>query len=253
MSAHSISGTVPGFANPVDDAQAVFRAVLQAFSRPGMFVCLPTLPHPLPEGDMPQGMVALALTLCDNDTPLWLDATADTPQTRHHLRFHCATPFTANPGQAVFAFISQPGAMPRLSAFHPGRADFPDRSTTLVIRMDRSAKDADGLCPSRTWGSTGGQSPPAFNGTGPGLLEVTGPGVKGYEHGAWEPFRLGGLPPWFWTDWSDNHAAYPLGVDVLFVDGGIADSGKPFAAVLALPRTAKVRKVVNGKESCACM
>ena len=230
MTAHSISGIVPGFANPVDDAQAVFRAVLQAFSRPGMVVCLPTLPHPLPEGDMPQGMVALALTLCDNDTPLWLDAAADTPQMRHHLRFHCATPFTANPAKAVFAFISQPKAMPRLAAFHPGRADFPDRSTTLVIRVDRSAEA-----------------------TGPGLLEVTGPGVKGNEHGAWEPFRLGGLPSWFWTDWSDNHAAYPLGVDVLFVGAGIADSGKPYAAVLALPRTAKVRKVVNGKESCACM
>ncbi len=231
-----MSGTVPGFANSVDDAQAVFRAVLQALSRPGMFVCLPILPHPVENDYMPQGMLALALTLCDNDTPLWLDAAADTPQTRRHLRFHCAAPFTANPAEAAFAFISRPKDMPRLSAFHPGRADFPDRSTTLVIRVDRSAEA-----------------------TGPGLLEVTGPGVKGNERGLRQPFRIGGLPSWFWTDWNENHAAYPLGVDVIFVDAGISDSGKPFAAVLGLPRTACVRPcpplswAVNGRERAACM
>jgi alpha-D-ribose 1-methylphosphonate 5-triphosphate synthase subunit PhnH len=164
-------------------------------------------------------MVALALALCDNNTPLWLDAGADAPQTRHHLRFHCGASFTENPPEAAFAFIARPERMPRLSTFHLGRADFPDRSTTVVIRVDRSAEA-----------------------TGPGVMEVTGPGVKGNDHGMWEPFLLGGLPSWLWTDWADNHASYPLDVDVLFVDTGISDSGKPFAAVLGLPRTARVRE-----------
>lgn len=232
----SMSGTVPGFANPVDDAQTVFRIVLQAFSRPGSFVCLPTLPHPLANGEMSQGMLAMALALCDNNTPLWLDTAADTHETRHHLRFHCAAPVTKNPAEAAFAFISRPETMPRLAAFNPGRADFPDRSATLVIRVDRSVEA-----------------------TGPGIVNVTGPGVKGNEQGGWESFRVGGLPSWFWTDWEENRAAYPLGVDVLFVDASIAASGRPYAAVLGLPRTSRVRACpcpswnANVKELSACM
>ncbi len=229
MSTLSIA-TAPGFARPVDDAQAVFRAVLQALSRPGMFVCLPALPPSLARDEMTQGMLALALALCDQDSPLWLDSAADSPQTRHHLRFHCASPFAAAPEQAAFAFISRPESMPRLSAFHAGRADFPDRSATLVIRVDCSAEAPESE-----------------------VMEVTGPGVKGNERGIWQAFRLGGLPAWFWTDWRDNQALYPLGVDVIFVESANSGQGAPSVRILGLPRTARVRKAVNAKEGSLCM
>lgn len=225
--------TLPGFANPVDDAQLVFRAVLAAFSRPGLHVPLSVLPPPLSVGTLSQGMLALALTLCDKDTPLWLDAAADTPEARHHLRFHCAAPFAAHPAEASFAFISRPENMPRLQDFHPGWANYPDRSTTLAISADLSSTQAH-------------------------TLELTGPGVKGNERGVWLSVCISGLPAWFWQDWEANHAAYPLGVDVLFVDAGSV--GVSPVRLLGLPRSARVRPAQNkpadfllSQEHAVCM
>ena len=206
--------TLPGFANPVDDSQAVFRAILTALSRPGLPVSLTLPSFPVPAGELSPGMLALALALCDQDTPLWLDAAADTPETRHHLRFHCAAPFMAHPAKASFAFISRPETMPRLQEFNPGRADYPDRSATLVISADLS-------------------SPQAY------ALEFTGPGVKDNALGVWQSFHISGLPLWFWDDWEANRAAYPLGVDVIIVDKESAVT--PVIRLLGLPRTARVR------------
>ena len=212
--------TLPGFADPVDDAQAVFRAALAALAHPGLPVSLELPPFPLPAAGFSSGMTALALALCDQDTPLWLDEAADTPEVRHHLRFHCASPLVSQPQSAFFAFISRPEAMPRLREFNQGRPEYPDRSATLVLGVDLSL--SQGLA-----------------------LEVTGPGVKGNDQGLWRGLRLSGLPAWFWDDWEENHAAYPLGVDVVFVGG-------PGIRLLGLPRTARVRRIAN-EEGRACM
>jgi len=209
--------TLSGFASPVDDAQTVFRAVLDALAHPGRPVSLELPPFPLPAVGFSSGMLALALALCDQDTPLWLDEAADTPEVRHHLRFHCASPLVAQPKMASFAFISRPETMPRLREFNPGRPEYPDRSTTLVLSADLS------LCQDLA-------------------LELTGPGVKGNDQGFWHRLSLSGLPAWFWDDWEENHAAYPLGVDVVFVDG-------PGIRLMGLPRTARVRWAANGESS----
>ena len=212
--------TLPGFANPVDDAQAVFRAVLDAFAHPGLPVTLELPLFPLPAGGLSPGMLALALSLCDQDTPLWLDESADTPETRHHLRFHCASPLVTQPNAASFAFIARPKTMPRLREFNRGRQEYPDRSSTLVLGADLSFSQ------------------------GP-TLELTGPGVKGNDQGLWRGLRLSGLPAWFWDDWEENHIAHPLGVDVVFV-------GSPGIRLLGLPRTTRVRLATN-EEDRACM
>ena len=227
--------TLPGFFNPVDDSQIVFRALLTAFSRPGLTVSLTLPPFPVPTGEFSSGMLALALALCDQDTPIWLDTVADTPEVRHHLRFHCAAPVIAGPAQGSFAFISRPEAMPRLKAFNPGREDYPDRSTTLVINVDLSSPQG---C----------------------ALELTGPGVKGNDCGVWQSFRIFGLPLWFWDDWEANHATYPLGVDVIFVDKGPKSACNSVIRLLGLPRTARVRLATHeqndffsAKEHRTCM
>ena len=77
---------LPGFDNPVDDAQAVFRATLEAFAHPGRLESLP-VSSGQPEG-LSRALTALLLTLADPDTPVWLPA--DVPAAaRAFLRFHC--------------------------------------------------------------------------------------------------------------------------------------------------------------------
>jgi alpha-D-ribose 1-methylphosphonate 5-triphosphate synthase subunit PhnH len=207
---------LPGFTNPVDDAQAVFRALLGALSRPGISASLAGRSLPPPVSGLTQGMLAVALGLCDQDTPLWLDSASDTPETRRHLRFHCASPFAVCPLEAAFAFISEPAAMPRLREFNPGRPDFPDRSATLVISAGLSHREAQ-------------------------TVEASGPGIKGNDRGAWQRLSVSGLPGWFWEDWEENRVAHPLGVDVIFVDDGARDSEDGAVRLLGLPRTVRVR------------
>ena len=80
-----------GFAEPVLDAQRVFRAVMEALARPGTvqaLACALTPPAPLtPE------LAAVALTLVDHETPLWLDGgLRAAPGVAEYRRFHAGAP-----------------------------------------------------------------------------------------------------------------------------------------------------------------
>ncbi len=61
-----------GFADPVFNGQAVFRAVMDAMARPGSIHHLPELAQP--PSPLSASAAAVALTLCDQDTPVFLDA-----------------------------------------------------------------------------------------------------------------------------------------------------------------------------------
>jgi len=76
---------LPGFADPVSDAQSTFRAVLDAMARPGQVHHVGgglTAPAPLD-----RATAAVLLTLVDNETPLWVDSAA--ADAREWLAFHC--------------------------------------------------------------------------------------------------------------------------------------------------------------------
>jgi len=174
---------LPGLAEPVDDAQRIFRAVLAALSRPGVpqaLVELPQAPMPL---SFASGAVLLALA--DYETPVWLQSPL--PEACAWLRFHCGAPLVDAPAEAVFAVIDQPRAMPPLAAFAQGLAEYPDRSATLIVQCA---------------------------GFGDQGLRLTGPGIA-------NECRVGidGLAPDFWRAWRSQQAHAPLGVDLLFVNG----------------------------------
>ena len=63
---------VAGFADPVREAQAVFRAVMMAMSRPGTLRAI--TPPPPPPAPLDAGLAAIAMALCDFETRVWLDA-----------------------------------------------------------------------------------------------------------------------------------------------------------------------------------
>ncbi len=60
-----------GFADKVLSAQATFRSVMDAMARPGT-VQRVTATSGVPAAMM-RGTAAIALTLLDHDTPVWLD------------------------------------------------------------------------------------------------------------------------------------------------------------------------------------
>ncbi len=219
-----MSSLAPAFANPVLDSQKYFRLVLNVMSSPALPVLLPNLP-PAPDANSPfsSAMATLALTLCDGQTPIWLQPEADTETVRQYLRFHCGVVFASKPEQAAFAFITNPQTMPPLSAFAQGTALYPEQSTTLVVAVNFSA----------------GQS-----------FEAKGPGIGG-EKGNTRPFNCTGMPEQFWAEWEANQRVFPLGVDLLFIDESTHGNG---AKLMGLPRTTAVRPVLqNGKENLTCM
>jgi alpha-D-ribose 1-methylphosphonate 5-triphosphate synthase subunit PhnH len=175
----------PGFADPVRDAQACFRAVLNALAHPGRIVPMPiALPSPLPLG---LAAASVALSLCDNDTPVWLDAAS--AGTANYLTFHCGAPLVTVSAQASFAFIADAEAMPPLDGFALGTDEYPERSTTLVIEVA-------GLYDDR------------------GVV-LRGPGILGEA-------RLGvtGLPARVWAERAALAELFPRGIDILFTCGG---------------------------------
>jgi len=173
----------PGLADPVFDAQRLFRVVLEALSRPATL-------HPLPLEVAPPRPLnpwvgAVALALCDLDTPVWLDPTLDDPAVRAWLRFHTGCPLVTDPGAAAFAFVGDTARLDDLAVFGIGTEEYPDRSTTVVAQVAALGRGAEGP-------------------------RLTGPGIPDPIHLAAE-----GLPPGFWTAWKDNAALYPQGIDLL--------------------------------------
>jgi alpha-D-ribose 1-methylphosphonate 5-triphosphate synthase subunit PhnH len=173
-----------GFKDSVHDAQGVFRTIMQAFAYPAM--ARPFDPRLKPPGRLSAEAAAVLLTLADYDTPVWLDeGLSGCLATRGFLRFHCSCALTDEPSEAAFAIVSDGAQMPPLSVFAQGIAEYPDRSTTVILQaQDLSRRD---------W---------AFH--GPGLKESAA-------------FGFSPAPTDFLPQWKRNKSNFPLGVDLILV------------------------------------
>jgi alpha-D-ribose 1-methylphosphonate 5-triphosphate synthase subunit PhnH len=184
------------FPAPVLASQAVFRAVMDAFARPGEIKPLPgasAAPAPLSAT-----VAALASALLDYETPLWLDPVlARAPRVVEWIRFQTGAPMTVDPRQAAFAIVADPAQAPPFDLFALGTAEYPDRSTTFMLQVQRFGR---GEC-----------------------LSLSGPGIAERTTLAAEP-----LPLDFRDRLSANRALFPRGVDVILVSP---------EAVAALPRS----------------
>lgn len=191
-----------GFSAPVFDAQATFRALMEAMARPGTMqggLAATTPPAPLtPEA------AAVALTLCDHDTPVWLDpALAGQPDVGAWLTFHTGAPRTATPSEAHFALVAEPAELVALENFAQGSQTYPDRSATLVLQVATL--------------TDGGRA-----------LELEGPGIETAARIAPAP-----LPRHFVEQWAQNNARFPRGIDLVLVAPG---------DVAALARTTRIHR-----------
>lgn len=174
---------LPGFDDYSSRSNDVFRACLSALSRPAMPFELPNVLE-APEPLKPQA-AAVFITLADFETTFWLDEKlATAPAVAHFLRFHSGAKQVDTPADADFAIISTANAMPLLSSFKTGTAEFPDRSTTLIVQIE--SVEAQG------W-------------------TFAGPGIKDTIQ-----FRAAPLPSDFARQLLANRAAFPCGVDLIF-------------------------------------
>jgi alpha-D-ribose 1-methylphosphonate 5-triphosphate synthase subunit PhnH len=187
------------FRDPVLAAQATFRAVLDATARPGTLAPLNQLldaPPPLCAG-----AAAIALTLCDHDTPVWLDdVLRGSPPVLAWLRFHTAARIIDDPASAAFAFVGAPRTLLRFDRFSLGTTEYPDRSTTIVLQVDSLRE-------------------------GPSLV-LAGPGIRDRQR-----IQAAPLPPDIAARLATNRALFPRGVDLLLATR---------TEIMALPRSVRV-------------
>jgi alpha-D-ribose 1-methylphosphonate 5-triphosphate synthase subunit PhnH len=207
MASHSKAlaavGAAPtiGFAAPVHDAQAVFRAVLDCLARPGTVQPVPALPAGAP---FQATAAAVLLTLADHETTVWLDAPlAAQPEVAAYVRFTTGAKIVDDPAAATFAVVSAPVAMPPLAAFAQGSPEYPDRSTTLIVIVDRidAAPTSEALA-------------------------LSGPGIRGRAHLAFAP-----RPADLADQLVANRDQFPRGVDLIVCGPGI---------VAGLPRSTRI-------------
>jgi alpha-D-ribose 1-methylphosphonate 5-triphosphate synthase subunit PhnH len=188
-----------GFVDKVLSAQSTFRSVMDAMARPGSVQRIAaTAGTP---AAMMRGSAAIALTLFDHDTPIWLDrAMSATTDVSKWLKFHTSAPVVADSSVASFALIGSPENLPPLDRFAFGSNEYPDRSTTLILQVESLSQGA--------------------------LFELRGPGIDGTA-----TLRAQIRPQDLFERLAVNSVLFPRGIDVVLVHDD---------AVVAIPRTTRL-------------
>jgi alpha-D-ribose 1-methylphosphonate 5-triphosphate synthase subunit PhnH len=167
------------------EAQATFRALMDALARPGEIRPIPAVTAPSP---LLPTTAAILRSLADYETPIWLDARmANENLAVDWIRFHTGAPLTREAGEAHFAVIADAGDMPSFTNFAQGSAEYPDRSTTIIVQMDSFAGET---------------------------FTLAGPGIKTERI-----VTVGALPHDFPERWAANRALFPRGIDLVLVAG----------------------------------
>lgn len=190
-----------GVAGAVIAAQSTFRKVMDVTAQPGLIRTIASVAG-VPSALSPAA-AAIALTLFDHDTPIWLDAPlAASVEVASWLRFQTGCPIVGDGERSAFAIASDVANLQPFENFALGTPDYPDRSTTLILQL-----------PTLTGGAE---------------LSLSGPGIRGTTR-----LSAGGLPQDFVERHAANRALFPRGVDLLLVAGN---------DIAALPRTTIVAR-----------
>ena len=195
----SVAELPAGFADKVLSAQSTFRSVMDAMARPGSVQRIASVAGA--PGAMMRGTAAIALTLFDHDTPIWLDSLLSaTPDVAKWLKFHTSAPVVTDSSIASFALVGDPENLPGLDRFAFGSNEYPDRSTTLILQVE-SLTD------------------------GP-MVELQGPGIDGAA-----TLRASIQPRDLFERLAVNATLFPRGIDVVLVHDD---------SIVAIPRTTRL-------------
>lgn len=180
--------------NPVFQDQAAFRAVMDAFAAPGALKTLSDLAAPAP---LAPATGAIVRSLADFETPIWLDPVLSVPAVTEWIRFQTGAPIVTEKQAARLALIGDAANCPDFADFSTGTADYPDRSTTVLLQV-KSLLTGD-------------------------AMTLRGPGIEDTRC-----LRADPLPSGFLRIWADNREGFPCGIDLLLIAG---------SDIAALPRS----------------
>jgi alpha-D-ribose 1-methylphosphonate 5-triphosphate synthase subunit PhnH len=188
-----------GFADKVLSSQTTFRSVMDAMARPGSVQ--PIVATAGTPAAMMRGTAAIALTLFDHDTPIWLDPVmSETSDVAKWLKFHTSAPVIQDPSICSFALIGDPSALSDLDRFSFGSNEYPDRSSTLILQVESLTR-------------------------GP-AVELRGPGIEGVA-----TLQAALAPSDLFERLAINAGLFPRGIDVVLVHDD---------AIVAIPRTTRL-------------
>jgi alpha-D-ribose 1-methylphosphonate 5-triphosphate synthase subunit PhnH len=188
-----------GFVDKVLSAQSTFRSVMDAMARPGSMQRIGAVAGT--PAAMMRGTAAIALTLFDHDTPIWLDGgMSGASDVAKWLKFHTSAPVIADSSICSFALVGDPKNLPTLDRFAFGSNEYPDRSTTLILQVESLAHG------------------PRF--------ELQGPGIDGTA-----VLQATIQPKDLFERLAINAALFPRGIDVVLVHDD---------AIVAIPRTTRI-------------
>ncbi len=189
MTAAELLAHMPrGFADATHDAQAVFRSVLEALSRPGRLQTLEASDGLQAPAPLSRGLTALLLTLLDTETSLHLSGPLASDAAWMYCRFHTGVQRAVETAQADF--VATQAAHAQLDGLRLGDDDAPQQGATLIV-------DTGSLALERGVG-----------------LKLSGPGIEHVQR-----MGLCGLPLAFWQQRIAMQALFPRGVDLLLVCG----------------------------------
>jgi alpha-D-ribose 1-methylphosphonate 5-triphosphate synthase subunit PhnH len=188
-----------GFVDKVLSAQSTFRSVMDAMARPGSVQRIASAAGT--PSAMMRGTAAMALTLFDHDTPVWLDAAMSaTSDVAKWLKFHTSAPVVGDSSIAGFALVGDPESLAPLDRFAFGSNEYPDRSTTLILQVESLTN-------------------------GP-AVELRGPGIDGTA-----ALRASIQPHDLFERLAINATLFPRGIDVVLVHDD---------SIVAIPRTTRL-------------
>jgi alpha-D-ribose 1-methylphosphonate 5-triphosphate synthase subunit PhnH len=173
--------------SPAFLSQRRFRALMDAFARPGTIQ--PLGGDLAPIGPVPPSAIAGLYALADFETTIHLaPSLAAQSELASAIRFETSARLVADPAAASFALLDARHDQLVLADFHQGTPEYPDRSTTIFVIV---LGLADGTA-----------------------HQATGPGIKTSAR-----IAPSDLPADFLNQWNANRAGFPLGVDLVFCAG----------------------------------
>ena len=202
MNTSSLADLAPGLADPVHDAQQVFRRLLDAMSRPGR---LQRLDNTAVRVDPPAGLgaatAAVLLTIADPDLRVWFAPGAHAAALAAWLQFHTGARIAATATEADWLVLSADGARPGVwSEAAIGTDEAPHTAATLLLEVP-TLSEARGL-------------------------HLTGPGIE-HHHS----LDVGGVGTAFWYERQSREHHFPRGADLVLTCGPL---------IAALPRSTRI-------------